>query len=58
MKNVFILSDINGKFRVVEAFERKQSFYHSDGDILSEFESKKIAEIFCNELDFIIINNK
>jgi hypothetical protein len=56
MKNVFILSDVNGKFRITEAFERKGSFSHSDGDLLSGFESKEAAEDYCDDFNFLIVN--
>lgn len=57
IQNIFILPDVNGKFRVTEAFERKGSFSHSDGDILGGFKSKKDAQMYCKKFDLNIVNN-
>ncbi len=57
MITVFILSDVSGKFRIVEAFERRGSFSHSDGDILGGFENKENAKDYCSDFNFIIVNN-
>lgn len=56
MENVFVLSDVNGKFRIVECYQRKNIWVHNDGDLLDGFESKENAIDYCNEFDYNIKN--
>jgi len=57
MKTVFILPGINGTFEIVDCYQAKNGSYtHNEGVVLDGFESKKTAEMYCDEFDYAIKN--
>jgi hypothetical protein len=56
MKNVLVLSNLNGKFRIVECYQRKNIWLHNNDIIFDGFENKKNAINYCNIFKYNIKN--
>jgi hypothetical protein len=56
MKNVLVLSNLNGKFRIVECYQRKNIWLHNNDIIFNGFENKKNAINYCNIFKYNIKN--
>jgi hypothetical protein len=56
METLLLLSDLNGKFRLVECWLNKYGFYsHSDRDYANGFSCKEEAVKYCYENYFKLI---
>jgi hypothetical protein len=59
-QNVFILplfSKKGNSFEIIEAYETRYGFSHSDRTIIGEFKTRQDAENYCYLENYNIINN-